>query len=137
MQRRKPLRSKPLRPAPPLGRKGRKKRTPDEFARIYHSKERVAYVKSWPCCVCGSVPSDNAHTTGFGMGIKAGYETIIPLCRTHHRAYDEHRFPFATEEAREAAKAHAAIVESCWQARSGGPAIATQQQWLAHLGRLR
>lgn len=61
------------------------KRRQSEFARAYHSKERVEWVKSLPCCVCSTVPSDNAHVGNGGAGRKAGYESIVPLCREHHR----------------------------------------------------
>lgn len=59
------------------------------FARCFHSAERVAWVRSLLCCVgtryCEG-PTENAHTVGGGAGRRAGYETIIPLCRWHHRA---------------------------------------------------
>ena len=61
------------------------KRKASAFARAYHSKERVAFVKALPCVVCHQTPSDNAHIENGGMGRKADYTTIVPLCRTHHR----------------------------------------------------
>ncbi len=64
-----------------------KKRKPSEFARIYGSRERVTWVKSLPCLVAGGAcegPIDNAHTATGGTGYKAGYKTIVPLCRYHH-----------------------------------------------------
>jgi hypothetical protein len=76
-------RSTPLKRTGPIARKSRikaKKRKPSEFARIYGSKERVAWVKAQPCVVCGRGPCENAHTEVGGIGYKAGYETIVPLC---------------------------------------------------------
>lgn len=105
------------------------KRRESEFARAYHSRARVRWVKSLSCIVCGinakvaailglctkARVSDNAHTETGGMGRKAGYQTIVPLCREHHRAYDEHLHPFASEKNREWAKRKAAEVEAAWQ----------------------
>ena len=63
-----------------------KKRFPHE----YHSGERVEWVRSLPCVVpgCERRPCDNHHTEAGGMGIKAHYSTIVPLCsgfNGHHR----------------------------------------------------
>lgn len=71
-------------PRPPRKRKAVKRRNPkrqrSEFARCYHSKERVAFVKALPCIVCGHGPCDNAHIESDGMGRKAHYTKIVPLC---------------------------------------------------------
>lgn len=64
---------------------GRKKRSAAEFARIYGSRDRVERIKRLPCHVCGLYPSENAHTENGGMGRKAGWQTIVNICRTHHR----------------------------------------------------
>lgn len=74
----------------PGGRIKPKPRKPSEFARIYGSKARVEWVKDQPCVVCGFVPSENAHIVTGGMGRKADFDTIIPLCRFDHRVL--HRF---------------------------------------------
>lgn len=59
----------------------RKPRKPSEFARIYHSKQRVEFVKSLPCAACGVVGySENAHIETGGMGRKADFDKIVPLC---------------------------------------------------------
>ncbi len=78
-------------------RKANPKRKASEWARVYHSRARVEMVKSMTCeafmGLCGETtdcdgPMENAHTgRGAGMGRKAGYATIIPLCRHHHREY--------------------------------------------------
>lgn len=59
---------------------------------------------------------DNAHTATLGMGIKADAETIVPLCRSHHRRYDEHRVPFDNEESRAWLQRQAPKIEAAWQA---------------------
>src|SRR5688500_2875319 len=78
-----------------------RKRRQAEFARCYHSKERVTWVKALPCGWCRlrglvrvSVPSDNAHVVTDGMGRKANYDAIAPLCRRHHQQYDGRLPPF-------------------------------------------
>lgn len=63
------------------------KRRAKEFARCYHSVERVEWVKARPCQVCLKIGvSENAHTIGGGAGRKAGYETIAALCGRHQWA---------------------------------------------------
>lgn len=63
------------------------KRKQSEFARIYGSRKRVAWIQSLECVVpgCGGRMSENAHTATGGMGRKADAETIVPMCTTHHR----------------------------------------------------
>lgn len=65
-----------------------------EWARAYHSEERVRWVKHHPCLVCGRTPSENAHTRSGGMGRKADADTIAPLCHEHHHEYDNHKATF-------------------------------------------
>lgn len=55
-----------------------------DFARKYGSEERVGFVRSLPCVCCWRAPSENAHTKSGGVGRKADYTTIVPLCKTHH-----------------------------------------------------
>lgn len=63
-----------------------KKRSAAEYARIYGSKARVEFVKAMPCVGCGRdwehtrVPIDNAHIENGGVGRKADYTKIVPLC---------------------------------------------------------
>jgi hypothetical protein len=112
-------------PSPGGTPRTRTPRKPSEFARIYHSRARVRWVKSLPCVACeaaswlfGDAPmprSQNAHTETGGMGYKAGYETIVPLCASHHRRYDEHKAPFDTDEARQAIKDAAAATQAAWE----------------------
>lgn len=59
-----------------------------EFARTYHSVERVMFVKyAMQCEVpgCGHFPCECAHIEGEGMGRKGHYTMIVPLCAHHHR----------------------------------------------------
>lgn len=113
-------------------RKVNPKRRKAEFARCYHSKERVEFVKSLGCIYCASIsplfgrvsrifPIHNAHTENGGRGRKADYTTIIPLCTSHHRRYDEHLPPFdkANQSIRDAMKNAAAEVQRRWLEFSG------------------
>jgi hypothetical protein len=95
-----------------------------EFARCYHSEERVAWVQSQPCMWCkyrGRIrmcgPSENAHVKTDGMGRKAGYEFIVPLGRFHHMKYDSHLPPFDTISARMVMEWFARDTEAKWQER--------------------
>ena len=69
-------------------RKRNPKRQKKEKARSYGSLARVLWVKSQPCCVPGCENPDiqNAHIKGGGIGRKADYHWIVPLCYNHHRA---------------------------------------------------
>jgi hypothetical protein len=95
------------------------------FARCYGSRARVAWVKSQPCAWCVlrglvriSRPSDNAHSEGGGgMGRKADYTTVLPMCRRHHEQYDQHRAPFDRPIPRAAIKILAERTEAAWQER--------------------
>jgi hypothetical protein len=69
-----------------------RKRKVSEFARVYGSRQRVAWVKRRPCLVandeCRQYAIENAHVTDDGtkgMGRKSGYRCIAPLCHLHHR----------------------------------------------------
>lgn len=102
----------------PLKRAGRikpKKRSAAEFARIYHSKARVAFVKSLGCAVCFRTGDcDNAHTESGGKARKADYTTIVPLCRRHHIQYDQHIPPFDDLGQRAQIRAYAEWVQAAW-----------------------
>jgi hypothetical protein len=76
------------------------RRSAKSFARIYGSPARVRWVANLPCSVVGCTrgPCDNAHTETGGMGRKADYTTIAPLCPYHHR--EQHFLGCGTFEAR-------------------------------------
>jgi hypothetical protein len=78
----------PLPPRRTSVRKVNPKRRKSEFARAYHSKARVEFVKSLPCVVpWPHFGSENAHVgnKGKGTGRKADYDQIVPMCAFHHR----------------------------------------------------
>lgn len=115
---------KPVQPQPSSGycpiRRKTKKRKPSEFARIYHSKERVTWVKSLGCFFAPSGecvgPIDNAHTeSGKGTGYKAGYEVIVAACRKHHQQFDQRQAQFAIASVRAKVRQLAADTEKAWQ----------------------
>lgn len=59
-----------------------------EFVRAYHSEDRVLFVKhGLRCCVphCYRMPCENAHIETGGMGRKAHYTKVVPMCGYHHR----------------------------------------------------
>lgn len=131
---------KPKSPRPPTRKSAprrtaikKKPRKPSEYARIYGSKERVKFVKNHACCYCASLHplfgiqsagrSHNAHTENEGMGRKGHYTTIIPLCATHHRLYDEYKYPFdrKNQSVRDALAEVAPKIEAAWLRVSGTP----------------
>lgn len=114
-------RKKLSRGGPPKRRNPKRKKS--EFARCYHSRERVRWVKSMNCVACEIVHPyvalgaiDNAHVFGNdGMSRKGGYETIAPLCRHHHREFDERRGVCGIEHVRESIRYAATRVQRLWQ----------------------
>lgn len=103
-------------------------RSPEEFARIYGSKERVEWVKDRPCFgrILASMGYDvgpcqgaieNCHTATGGTSYKAGYETITAGCHRHHEMLDRYKRPFDMDRAREYIRRLAAITQAAWIAR--------------------
>jgi hypothetical protein len=92
-------------------------RSAKEFARIYHSVERVEWMRTLPCLACGRLPSVGAHTASGGTSRKADYDTIIPLCHQHHDEQHHGAKSFAR-------KYNLSLSES---------AAHTQRRWLKHL----
>lgn len=91
-------------------------RPESETVRIYGPPERVEFVKSLPCCWCGKEgETENAHTVGGGVSRKADAEAVAPMCRFHHRQYDQWRGDFTIEGTREIIKAAAKKTELLWQ----------------------
>lgn len=117
-------RNTPLKRGKPLARSPmkRKARPASETLRIYGPPERREWVKSLACLgrLCGGRCEgaiDNAHTVNGGKGRKADADTIVPMCRAHHRLYDGYKAPFDREPTRELMKSFAADVERAWQAK--------------------
>lgn len=119
--------SGPRKPIPrrsPMKRGGKiapKKRSASEFARIYGSRARVAWVKTLRCCVhtLGCIgPIDNAHTENGGMGRKADARTIVPLCNHLHRKLHAMGAESFQRVYRVELRAEAARVDALWQAVS-------------------
>ena len=93
------------------GRIKPKKRSPEERQRIYGSDARIEWIKSQPCLICDSGPSENAHTENGGTGYKAGFETIVPLCHKCHQDFDQHRL---SKTVRDFVKWSAPKVQAAW-----------------------
>lgn len=117
-------RSSPLRRTPIT----RKRRKPSETLRIYGPPERRAWVKAQACIVCIAIHPvfgfvsghcHNAHTENGGKGRKADYTTIVPLCASHHKRYDEHQYPCDSPKVRDYIKSCAPLVEQAWRAHRG------------------
>lgn len=54
----------------------------------WESTKYLQWVKSQPCCACGSIADDAHHIIGHGQGgmaTKSHDLFTIPLCRVHHR----------------------------------------------------
>ena len=118
----------PVSPPPAKPRRVKRKnvkRSTAAFAHNYGSLERVLWVKAQPCVVCEAEGqeqegrSENAHTEIAGAGLKAHYSTIVPLCPTHHRAYDQRIAPLDYEPFRERLKALAASVHTLYESFGG------------------
>jgi hypothetical protein len=94
------LKKTPLKRTAGLKRSGsinprNKDRRAREFARAYGCEDRVLFVKHGLRCVapyCYRTTCDNAHIEGGGMGRKAHYTKIVPLCSGlagHHAQFHE------------------------------------------------
>lgn len=93
------------------------KRREAERARAYGPRARRDWLTSQPCLVCGTTPTEQAHTVSGGMGRKADADTIVPLCHAHHA--EQHAHGAATFEARYSVDLAAAAAD-------------TERRWLAH-----
>lgn len=126
--KRTPLaRRTPLRGGKALARgKGVRKRNPTrrqtEWERAYLSNAYVRFCKGSPCAACGSRKgSDAAHGESGGMGRKAGWETLLPLCSgingCHAKQHQSGWLAIGmTEEGRRRAAANLRLAFADWQA---------------------
>ena len=81
-----PRRRTPLRPGRPPRRVKRLTRTTPPQA----SPAQRAKVAGRRCLVCGAVTRvDPAHLVSRSMGGCDAADCVVPLCRAHHRAYDQ------------------------------------------------
>lgn len=74
------------RSGPPKRRKRlrRKRRSAEEFGRVYGGPERVWFFHHClRCAVCGAEP-EVAHLGNEGLGRKSHHTLTVPLCSTHH-----------------------------------------------------
>jgi hypothetical protein len=105
------------------GRIAPKRRTSEEFQRIYGGADRVEWMQRQPCFVValqlavsrscfGAVQV--CHTVTGGMGRKADANTCVPGCVSHHADYDQHRKPFDDPEVRARVQRYAAEVDAAW-----------------------
>jgi hypothetical protein len=70
-------------------------------------REKVSGVS---CLVCGRAPVDPAHLVPQRFGGCPDADCVVPLCRAHHRLYDQARLalaPFLDEERHTDELAHA------------------------------
>ena len=96
-------------------------RTAAEKRRIYGTKERIAWFKTLPCVICGTPgPCDMAHSVSGGMGRKADYTTLVPLCGVCHR--EQHQMGTKSFEARYGVSLtdRAAQIQQAWIRREEG-----------------
>jgi hypothetical protein len=86
----------PLRPSkkkiPRYKAPKRRRRTSEEYDRLYGSPARAKAIRMSPCCHCGRQPTEDFqnvchHTQREGTGRKAGWATVVPMCNTCHRAW--------------------------------------------------
>ncbi len=101
MARRAPLkRYSALAPGKPMARKPLKRKSARRLARRAALSPLLAFVRRQDCLCCGRKgPSDPAHMTlsrgEKGVGMKTPDTQAVPLCRAHHRAWDQHTGRFA------------------------------------------
>jgi hypothetical protein len=90
----KPPRRRPLRPGRGLRRRTplRRLATLGGAAPLSAAPGQRDKVAGRPCLVCGSVARvDPAHLIPRSLGGCDEPDCVVPLCRTHHRAYDTGR----------------------------------------------
>lgn len=98
----------------------RRAKAAEDFARKYHSVERVEFVKSLPCFASGIRGNiENAHvsdpTRTKGMGRKASYLGIVPLSVECHRLLHRNPARFTERFGEFDWDAAAAWTEAEWQ----------------------
>ena len=57
--------------------------------KTFRSEKYLQFVRSLPCCACGTnLEVEAHHTEGGGKGLKGSDGFAIPLCTLHHRMHD-------------------------------------------------
>ena len=97
-----------------------------EWKRVYGSRERVEWVCSRRCDVCGRAPtwqypSHNAHVVSGGTGRKAGYGWIISACGTPGGCHHEMDHGIGKR-----------ALERKYQVQLGDLAMEVERQWKEH-----
>lgn len=85
---------------------------PKRRAREEATREAVAYkrfVGALPCAGCGGNKVDAHHAGQHGLGEKAHWSTLLPLCRRDHDALHDGKAPFADAERRRAWEARVQV----------------------------
>jgi hypothetical protein len=98
LARKSPLKAKAPMARKPIKRKAARKQSTDKR---WRSEKYLAFVRSLPCCVCGTTPCDPHHVIGLGWqlsgtGLTAPDSFAMPLCRACHDQV--HRDPFMQAE---------------------------------------
>ena len=100
----------------------RGRRKPSERERIYGPKAFRDWLHEQRCVVTGRYGVVQAHVKNGGMARKADYEWSVPMLDALHRELHQHGID---------------TFQAKYNIDLELAAIATQQQWLAHQGRLR
>lgn len=111
-----PHRNSPTRKSPPKKRP----KSAEKFAYQYGSAARVEWVKSQPCVAASRFGKcdgeiQNAHTASAGMGLKAHFTTIAPMCQKHHREFDERRGTLGNPDIRHLIRGTAEATAMGWE----------------------
>lgn len=64
--------------------------TRKDFARVYGSPERVAWLQSLPCIACYATPSQVSHVKSGGVARKGDAQFTVPMCHACHQEYHQH-----------------------------------------------
>ena len=95
------------------------------------TQAQKARVQDKACLVCAQQPCDPAHLIDKSLAPSAGDDprAVVPLCRLHHRAYDDHKLDLSAylEPAYREEIAHAVEAVGLFRALRR----ITGQEWIA------
>ena len=63
-------------------------------SKTYRNPKYLAWIRTLPCMVCGSIPSTAAHIGTSNFGIKPPDNMVVPLCSEHHYLQEYHKGDF-------------------------------------------